>query len=68
MKNFNLRDFGAGIWERSNRTQRVAIVLVTIALAALLPFAGASFWQLRLLHTMQSLFIQLPSLYSCHLA
>ena len=43
MKNFNLRDFGAGIWERSNRTKRVAIVLVTIALAALLPFAGASF-------------------------
>ena len=43
MKNFNLRDFGAGFWERSNRAQRVAIVLVTIGLAALLPFAGASF-------------------------
>ena len=43
MKNFNLRDFGAGIWERSNRIQRIAIVLVAITLTALLPFAGASF-------------------------
>ena len=43
MKNFNLRDFGAGIWERSNRYQRIAIVLLVITLAALLPFAGASF-------------------------
>jgi branched-chain amino acid transport system permease protein len=43
MKNFNLRDFGAGIWERSNRSQRVAIALSTIFLISLLPYAGGSF-------------------------
>lgn len=40
---FNLRDFGAGIWERANRIQRVGIALTSVGLAALLPFAGASF-------------------------
>ena len=40
---FNLRDWGAGIWERSNRLARVAIALGSIFLAGLLPFAGASF-------------------------
>lgn len=43
MKNFNLRDFGARVWERSNRPQRVAIALSTIFLVSLLPFAGGSF-------------------------
>ena len=37
---WNLRDFGASIWEKSNRIQRVLIVLVTILLVGLLPFAG----------------------------
>lgn len=40
---FNLRDFGAGIWERSNRLQRTSIALSSILLVGLLPFAGASF-------------------------
>ncbi len=40
---FNLRDWGAGIWERANRPRRVAIALISIFLVALLPFAGASF-------------------------
>ena len=39
----NLRDLGAGLWERSNRPVRVAFVLVTIFLICLLPFAGATF-------------------------
>ena len=43
MKNFNLRDFGAGIWERANHPQRVAIALSSIFLVSLLPFAGGSF-------------------------
>jgi len=43
MRNFNLRDFGAGIWERANRPQRVAIALSSIFLVSLLPFAGGSF-------------------------
>jgi branched-chain amino acid transport system permease protein len=43
MRNFNLRDFGAGIWERSNRPQRVVIALFSIFLVSLLPFAGGSF-------------------------
>ena len=37
---WNLRDFGAKIWEQSNRVQRVAISLVAIFLVGLLPFAG----------------------------
>ena len=40
---WNLRDFGAALWERSNRLQRTAIALVIIFLVALLPFAGGSF-------------------------
>lgn len=40
---FNLRDFGAGLWERSNRIQRIGIALGAIFLVGLLPFAGASF-------------------------
>ena len=40
---FNLRDWGAGIWERANRQKRVAITLTSIILVCLLPFAGASF-------------------------
>ena len=40
---FNLRDFGAGIWERSNHLQRISIALGAILLVGLLPFAGASF-------------------------
>ncbi len=40
---FNLRDFGAGLWERSNRFQRIGIALGSILLVGLLPFAGASF-------------------------
>ncbi|MEY4692934.1 MAG: hypothetical protein RL437_214 [Actinomycetota bacterium] len=43
MRNFNLRDWGAGIWERSNRIQRTAIAIGSIALAAMLPFMGVSF-------------------------
>lgn len=41
--NFNLRDWGADIWERSNRTKRVGLVLAFIAAAACLPFVGVSF-------------------------
>ena len=40
---FNLRDFGASLWERSNRLQRTGIALGSIVLVGLLPFAGASF-------------------------
>ncbi len=40
---FNLRDFGAGLWERSNRLQRIGIAITSIILVGLLPFAGASF-------------------------
>ena len=43
MKNFNLRDVGARIWERANRPQRVAIAISSIFLVSLLPFAGGSF-------------------------
>jgi branched-chain amino acid transport system permease protein len=44
IRNFwNLRDFGAGIWENANRPKRAAIALVSIAFVALLPFMGASF-------------------------
>jgi len=41
--NFNLRDWGAGIWERANRSQRIVIALTSVILVGLLPFAGASF-------------------------
>jgi len=39
---WNLRDWGAGIWERANRPKRVVIAISTIILVGLLPFAGAS--------------------------
>jgi len=40
---WNLRDFGAQLWERSNRSQRIGIASATILLVGLLPFAGAGF-------------------------
>ena len=40
--NFNLRDWGADLWERSNRPKRVALVLAFIGAAAWLPFLGIS--------------------------
>jgi branched-chain amino acid transport system permease protein len=40
---WNLRDFGASIWENASRPKRIAIALTSIALVALLPFMGASF-------------------------
>ncbi len=40
---WNLRDFGASVWEKSNRPQRIAIAIGSIFLVGLLPFAGASF-------------------------
>lgn len=43
MKNLNLRDWGAGVWERSNRLQRISISIGAIAIAAMLPFVGVSF-------------------------
>ncbi len=44
IKNYwNLRDWGAAVWEGSNRSRRVAIALISIFLVGLLPFAGASF-------------------------
>jgi len=42
-KSWNLRDWGADFWERSNRAKRVAIAVTSIVLVGLLPFAGASF-------------------------
>ena len=39
---FNLRDWGAGIWERSNKPVRVLIALFWIALAASLPLLGGT--------------------------
>ena len=38
---FNLRDWGADIWERSSRPIRVLIALGAIAVAASLPLLGA---------------------------
>lgn len=40
---WNLRDFGAALWERSNRPKRIAIAIGSVILVGLLPFAGASF-------------------------
>ena len=40
---WNLRDFGASIWENASRPKRIAIAITSVALVALLPFAGASF-------------------------
>lgn len=38
--NFNLRDFGAGIWSNWNRPTRVIFVLLCITASGLLPFAA----------------------------
>jgi len=44
IRNFwNLRDWGADLWERANRPQRVMISVTAVILVGLLPFAGASF-------------------------
>lgn len=43
MRNFNIRDWGADIWERAGRTQRVLMAIFFIFLASLLPFIGVSF-------------------------
>ena len=40
LKNFNLRDSGAGLWESWNRPKRVVFVLAVIVIAVLLPYAG----------------------------
>ena len=40
---FNLRDWGAGVWEKSNRLTRIAIALGGIGVAASLPFLGGTF-------------------------
>ena len=40
---WNLRDFGANLWENASRPKRVAIALISIGFVALLPFMGASF-------------------------
>jgi len=39
-KNFNLRDWGANLWENWPRPVRTVFVLFVIALAILLPYAG----------------------------
>jgi branched-chain amino acid transport system permease protein len=40
LKNFNLRDKGAELWESWNRPKRVIFVVIVLALVALLPYAG----------------------------
>ena len=42
MKNFNLRDWGASLWENWGRSQRTLFVLFAILISSLLPFAGIS--------------------------
>jgi branched-chain amino acid transport system permease protein len=42
-EDFNLRDWGAALWERSSRYQRIGISLLIITCVLLLPYAGASF-------------------------
>ena len=42
MKNFNLRDWGASLWENWGRPQRTLFVLFAILVSSLLPFAGIS--------------------------
>lgn len=42
MRNFNIRDWGADLWERSSRVQRVLMAIFFIFLASLMPFAGFS--------------------------
>ena len=40
---WNLRDFGASVWENANRPKRIIIAITAVILVGLLPFAGASF-------------------------
>ena len=40
LKNFNLRDKGAELWESWNRPKRTTFVVIVLALVALLPYAG----------------------------
>lgn len=40
---FNLRDWGAGVWEKSNHLTRIAIAVGAIGVAASLPFLGGTF-------------------------
>jgi branched-chain amino acid transport system permease protein len=42
MRNYNLRDHGAELWEKASRPVRVAFIFLMIAAAAALPFAGIS--------------------------
>ena len=39
----NLRDWGAGVWEKSNRLTRITIAVGAIGVAASLPFLGGTF-------------------------
>ncbi len=39
----NLRDFGADLWERSNKFTRILIAVASVALVATLPFLGGTF-------------------------
>ena len=59
----NLRDLGAGVWERSNRPARVAFVLVVIFLVCLLPFAGGTILATPIVAFDSFLSIQLQCLY-----
>ena len=45
---FNLRDWGADLWERSNKLTRIAIALGALAIAASLPFLGGTFLNTQL--------------------
>ena len=40
---WNLRDFGASVWENANRPKRIIIAITAVILVGLLPCAGASF-------------------------
>ena len=40
---FNLRDWGATLWENASRSKRIVIAISSVILVGLLPFAGASF-------------------------
>ena len=40
---WNLRDFGASVWENANRPKRIIIAITAVILVGLLPFAGVSF-------------------------
>ena len=54
---FNLRDWGADLWDRSNRLTRILIAVLSVALAASLPLLGGTFlntpvaeYELSLIH------------------